>query len=250
MLNREPIAQDAIRTALGPTNECPTIEELEAVASGEALAVGHISEHVRACAYCQTELTLLQTFMAGNAGHTSQDSSRAAGLLRRRSKQIFEQAFPVQEPAPWWKSVFTIKRVALASLATAAILLIAAAVVFFRSATYQPPLEAKNQTGREVFRSSGVAVLSPAGDLQERPREIRWEQVANATSYQVRLLEVDRSEVWKAKTTEGHVDLPAAIQDRIVPSKTLFAEITAFDSSGNRVGDSGLVRFRLVPRRN
>jgi hypothetical protein len=137
-------------------------------------------------------------------------------------------------------------RLAQASLAVAAILLVAGAVVFLRSLTDRPQLEARNQTSQEVFRSGGFAVLSPAGDLQTGPKEIRWERVPGAAGYKVRLLEVDHSEVWTAETTADHIALPATIQARIVPVKTLFAEVTAFDSSGNKVGDTGLVRFRLL----
>ena len=50
---------------------------------------------------------------------------------------------------------------------------------------------------RRTLRSGNFAVLSPVGDVQERPAEIRWERVQSVASYQVRLLEVDRSEVWK-----------------------------------------------------
>jgi hypothetical protein len=247
MLNREPLEQDALRAALGRTEECPTIEELEFFAFGEVSTATNLIGHLQACAYCQTELHLLQTFLAEEAGYTTPGTSKAAALLRRRSKEIFQQAFTVRAPAPLWKA-FTVRRMAQASLAAAAILLIAAAVVFFQSRTDQPQLEAKNQTGQEVLRSGSFAVLSPAGDLQERPKEIRWEQVAKATGYQVRILEVDRSEMWKAKTTVDYIELPAGIRDRIVPSKTLFAEIMAFDSSGNQVGTTGLVRFRLLRR--
>ncbi len=246
MLSKEPLAQDAIRAALQPTGECPRIEELEALASGEALAVRNLTGHVQACAYCQTELHLLKTFLAGEAGRKTQDARRTAALLQRRGKDIFRQAFPPSEPVSWWKTVFTIRRMAQASLAAAAILLVVGAIVFFRSMTYRPQLEAKNQTVQEVLRSGSFAVLSPVGDLQERPKDVRWERVSQATGYQVRVLEVDGSEVWKAKTTEDRIELPAAIRAQIVPAKTLFAEITAFDSSGNQLGATGLVRFRLV----
>ncbi len=246
MLNREPLEQDALRAALGPTGECPTIEELESFASREPPAVSTWIGHVQACAYCQTELHLLRTFLASEAGQAAQDGSEAARLLRKRSKEIFQQAFPVRAPAAWWKSAFMMRRMAQASLAAAAILLVAGAVVFFRSTTYRPPLEAKNQAGQEVLRSGGFAVLSPAGDLQARPREIRWERVPKAAGYRISLLEVDRSEMWKAETPEDHIELPASIQARIVPAKTIFCEIIAVDSSGNTVGDTGLVRFRLL----
>jgi hypothetical protein len=109
-------------------------------------------------------------------------------------------------------------------------------------------LEARNQTGQEVLRSGSFALLSPAGDLQERPKQIVWEKISQASSYQVRLLAVDGSEIWKATTADTRIELPAAVREQIVPAKTLLAEIAAFDSSGAQVGATGQVRFRLLPK--
>ena len=64
MQNTESQAQDILRRALGPTDDCPTIEELESLASRDAVATARWTGHVRVCGYCQTELHLLQTFMA------------------------------------------------------------------------------------------------------------------------------------------------------------------------------------------
>jgi hypothetical protein len=118
-------------------------------------------------------------------------------------------------------------------------------VIHFRS-TNQPSSIAQNGTSAEVFRSGHFGVISPTGDLRERPEELRWENVSNAVRYQVRLLEVDGNELWKAETAADHIDLPASVCARIVPAKTLFLEVTAFDSGGSKVGDTGQVRFRLL----
>jgi hypothetical protein len=244
MLNREPLTQEAVRAALGPTSDCPTIEELESFASGQAPAASSVGKHLQTCTYCRTEVHLLKAFLAGG----TPEAAKAAERLRSRSKQIFRQAFPVEEPRPWWKLSFTITRMAQASLAMAAVLLLAAVVVILRSRPSQPQLEAKNQTSQEVLRSGSFAVLSPVGDLQERPKEIVWEKIPQASSYQVRLLAVDGSEIWKATTSQARIELPAAAREQIVPAKTVLADIIAFDSSGTQVGASGPVRFRLLPR--
>src|SRR5262249_4872973 len=185
--NREPLAEDALRTALGPTNECPMIEELESFASGEALAVNRWTEHVRSCAYCQTELHLLRTFLLGDTAEATSEAVKTAELLKKRSKDILKRALPAPERASWWKSALSIRRMAQVSMAAAAVLLVVGAIVFLRSKTYQPQLEAKNHTGAEVLRSTSFALVSPSGDLQERPKEIQWEQVPRAALYKVRL---------------------------------------------------------------
>jgi hypothetical protein len=186
---------------------------------------------------------LLKTFLAGE----TPDAAKAAERLRSRSKQVFRQAFFLPEPRSWWKPTFTVRGMAQASLAMAAVLLVASAIVFLRSRPSQPQLEARNQSTQEVLRSGSFAVLSPVGDLQERPKEIVWEKAPQASSYQVRLLAVDGSEIWRTTTSEARTELPAAVREQIVPAKTLLVDIMAFDSSGNRVGATGLVRFRLLP---
>lgn len=246
MQSRKSITEDVLRRALGPTDECLTIEQLESLASGGATATTLWTAHVQACGYCQTELHLLKEFLSPKPGEVTQIAGQAAELLATKRKEIFKQAFPDAERVPWWRSAFAVRRVAQASFALAAILLVVGTVLFYRSSTSQPQLEAKNRTSPEVFRSGSFAIVSPSGDLQQRPKEIQWEQVPNTARYQVRLLEVDRSEVWEASTPGLRIELPAPVQEIFVPAKTLFAEITAFDSAGRQLATTGPIRFRVV----
>ena len=246
MLDRRPSQQDAFRIALGPGNDCPPIEELERYASSAALSASELGEHVKSCSYCQTELHLLKTFQSEEAGPMSEGARRTAELLRKRSKEILRQPASDKVQVPWWKAAFAMRGLAQASLAAAMILAVAGITIQFRTTTQPPALNQSSGSGQDVVRSGSFAVVSPMGDLHESPSEIRWEKVPNAASYRVHLLEVDRNELWKAETKEDHIDLPASVRSRVVPAKTLFCEITAFDSSGNKVGETGPVRFRLV----
>ena len=249
MQNGESRTVDILRSALGPTDECPTIEELESLSSGDSIATSRWSGHVHVCGFCQTEMYLLQTFLVERPREASQNASNAAEILATKRKEIFTRAFPAPKGTPWWKSAFTVRRIAQASVAAALVLLLLGAVFFFRSTAPQPQLETRNQNAPEVLRSAGFSIVSPSGDVGERPIEIRWEQVPGAASYQVRLLEVDRSELWKASTKDSRIELPEAIRARIVPAKTLFADVKALDSSGNQIASTELVRFRLVQSR-
>jgi hypothetical protein len=254
MAYRQLREREDLRAALGPTQDCPQLEDLQSFAAGEVPPATALAGHIHSCQYCQTELHLLQTFLQGQAEPASQnakeakDANKVAELLRLRSGEIIRRAVPTEERIPWWKAAFTARRLAQVSLAAAAILLVAAGVVYFRSGTSQPQLQAANDTGSEVLRSGGFAVLNPVGDLESGPKEIRWEPIANATRYRAILVEVDRSEMWKGETAANYIELPAAIQARIVPAKTLFSEVIAYDSSGNKVGDTGLIRFRVLQR--
>lgn len=244
MSNNWPNEQDAFRAALGPGTDCPPIEDLERLTSEQPPAP-NVAKHLESCSYCQTELQMLHAFQAGEAGHASKEVERVTELLQARAKKVVRQASVAQAPAPWWRTVFSARRMAQASFAMAAVLVATVVVIQFRP-TKDRPLPDTTQSGPEILRSGSFAVQSPVGDLQERPGEIRWESVPKAANYRVRVLEVDHSEMWKAETKENQIALPSAVRSRIVPAKTLFCEVSALDASGNKIGETGLVRFRLL----
>jgi hypothetical protein len=218
---------------------------LEGLLGGTAAAQPELEQHLKSCAHCQTEFELLKTFYEG-AATDSEDVRAVTAELRRRSKEIFR---PQPDGSPrerWWRRLLSLPWLAPSALGAAAVLLVAAVVVQYRDASPQPVVNETNPSGREVFRSANFALIGPTGDVSERPSEIRWETVQSATKYQVGLTEVDGAEVWKAETLENHAELPTSVQDRIVPAKTLFCEVTAFDSSGAKVGETGAVRFRWL----
>jgi hypothetical protein len=246
MSNSWPTEQEALRNALGPGTDCPPIEDLERLTSEQPPAP-NVARHLESCSYCQTELQMLHAFQSGETGPASKEVQRVTELLQARSKKILRQPGEAQAPVPWWKTAFTMRTMARASFAMAAVLVAAVVVIQFRP-TKDRPLPDTTQSGQEVLRSGGFAVLSPVGDIQEHPGEIRWEKIPKAVNYRVRVLEVDASELWKAETAADHIDLPPAVRARIVPAKTLFCEVTAFDASGSKIGETGRVRFRLLQK--
>ena len=245
MLNDHTRESELFQTALGPGADCPPIEELESLASG-ASSQNQLAEHVKSCAYCQTELHLLQSFQAAGSGEMSREERKAAALLQKRSQEILRPQERDQAREPWWKAWFSMRRLAQASLAMAVLLAAAGVAIHYRTSIQSPSLNGSSQAGPDVLRSAAFAVISPSGDLNQAPSEVRWEKVPNAANYQVHLLEVDRNELWKAETKEDRIVLPPAVRSRIVPAKTLLLEIDAYDSSGSKIGETGLVRFRLL----
>jgi hypothetical protein len=103
-------------------------------------------------------------------------------------------------------------------------------------------------TGDEVTRSLTVAVRGPVGDQVEAPRRFEWLAVDRAVRYRVRLMEVDRHEVWSTSTSAAGVDLPSPVRTSIAPAKTLLWDVTAYDASGATIAESGAQSFRLTPR--
>jgi hypothetical protein len=61
----------------------------------------------------------------------------------------------------------------------------------------------------------------------------------------VRILEVDRTELWKSETSAVTIQIPDEVREQIKPAKTLLWQVTALDGSGKQLGSSNLVSFRL-----
>jgi hypothetical protein len=224
---------DLFREALKPGRDCPTVEELEG-------APENFVRHLEACAHCRTELEMLRSFYSnelpvGDAAAIQKITER----LREKSGEIF----PRTVVEPWWKR-FSGAWLRPAALVAAAVLVMAGVAIQWRHYG-APSLSAVTDGGKEVFRSATIAVLSPTGDLKEAPSEVRWEAAATAARYQVRLMEVDHTELWKADTADTRAAFPPEIRARIVPLKTLLWEVSAFDSEGRKVAQSEVIRFRI-----
>ena len=103
-------------------------------------------------------------------------------------------------------------------------------------------------TGDEVTRSLAVTVRGPVGDQVESPQRFEWLAVDGAVRYRVRLMEVDRRELWSTSTSALAVDLPPPIRTSIAPGRTLLWDVTAYDAAGAAIAESGTQSFKVVPR--
>jgi hypothetical protein len=115
----------------------------------------------------------------------------------------------------------------------------------FRHAS-QPALQPGRESGPEVLRSNTIQTVAPEGDVEQAPTQLQWQVVPAAAAYEVRVLEVDHNELWKARTSASRIALPPSVQARVVPAKTLLWQVAALDAAGNKVAESGPVRFRLL----
>jgi hypothetical protein len=243
MANKQSEGREMLRAALGPTADCPSIEDLEQVLTEQISLSTAVARHVHSCSYCRTEMELLRAFYKAQ-DPPSEQVKQVVARLQANSKKVFPK-IPAAETPSWWERAFSARHLVQASLAMAAVLLVAAVMLKLNTAK-SPSLEAANQTTHEVFRSGSFDLVEPVGDIQEPPKEIRWDKVDGAATYQVRVFEVDRSELWKVETQDTRIDVPPTLRDRIVPAKTLFCQVDAFNSSGTKLSGTGLIRFRLV----
>jgi hypothetical protein len=237
---------EILRAALAPGEECLSVEQLGQY-SGGALGAAEqaaAARHIGRCLSCQAELALLQAV-------TSTDiRSEEAEIVRDGVARLVRatESLPAGRAEPSTRRrLFGLGTLPLAAMA--AVLLIGVATgSFFLLARRAPQLPGSVTTGGEVTRSLAVTVRGPVGDRIESPQRLEWVGVDRAVRYRVRLLEVDRHEVWSTSTSAPGVDLPPAVRASITPGRTLLWDVTAYDAAGAVIAESGMQSFRVAPR--
>lgn len=235
--------REILRQSLAAGRDCPPIEMLESLLDQDASSV-ELAQHVETCAHCLTELNLLRSFQTEPR---DQEEANAVRLIESRLRPVVDARIPVEASQPWWKQLFTARWLSPVAIAAACALIAIAIGVQLRHAP-APTLTAMNRTGEEVLRSGAVNILAPLGDVAEVPATVRWQPVPDAVQYQVRLLEVDRNELWKTTVSSAEANIPQQAQLSIVPAKTLLLVVTAMDSSGRKIGESQASTFRLLQK--
>ena len=129
-------------------------------------------------------------------------------------------------------------------LAAGVVILISAE--FYAKRPAEPPL-VWHETDRDVPRAASVVALGPAGDIERPPKFIAWHGYSNAAFYRVRLMEVDRTELWRADTPGLAAPIPKEVQAKMIAGKTLLWDVTARNASGAEIASSGVQRFRVAP---
>ncbi len=256
MGNANPTDRKGLAAALAPTDACATIEQLSRLCGADRAggADARAAEHVAGCLRCRTELALLKAFES--ASPRPGEEAVASWIVARLERDVARMTGAPQAPSklrgtgedqPRWRGLLTFRPVA-GALAIAAAMLLVVLNVPWRDRG-PPALSPDVGGGPAVFRSDSVAVVGPAGDLDEPPAELRWEATPGAVSYSVQMMEVDRTEVWNAQSQKASLLLPATVRARIVPGKPLLWQVVAKDGAGKTVAASEVQRFRVRVRR-
>jgi len=218
----------------GPS--CLPLERL-----GEALTPPE-QVHVAGCARCQTELEMF-------AAHAANAPVEGEGLAvewitaQTRRRLAAEQAGTVSE-TPWRPAAAP---PAAWSLPSWALMAASVAVIVGGVALLVMPdgdLEPGAGAG-DVYRATRVEITAPAGELAEPPAQLAWTAVSDAVQYDVRLSEVDGTELWRVTTSVPAVPVPSEVRALALPAKTLVWQVTAKDAQGRTVAESGPTSFRL-----
>jgi len=212
---------------LGRTADCIAIERL-----GEQLTVRE-REHLAHCARCQSEMALWNEFNESEPrAEDEADVQAVVEELRRGKAGRGSNVVSIQSRRKSW----------MRSLAIAATLVIAVGAGYL--VENREPSVNVAIGGDGAYRSAGIEVIGPKGDIATAPAELRWTAVAGAKQYDVAVLEVDKTILWHAVTTDTHVSLPSSVSEQCVPGKTILWQVKATRDS-SVIAQSGVQRFRV-----
>jgi hypothetical protein len=224
-----------LQGALAPTPECASPVQLERLAEPDA----RMWEHVAACPRCQAEWTLLNAFES--AAPLPGERGRVRSISRRLARE-FSPSSPAADSG--WRRWLVFRSFNGIGLALASLLVVI--VLGFSLRDGRPPeIRSPSRADTAALRSSELLAVAPLGDVMQVPAELRWQPIAGAAAYSVRLMEVDRAEVWTAETGSPSIALPPHVLAQIVPGKPLLWQVTAKDAKGFALAESQVGRFRL-----
>ncbi len=224
--------------AFGEGGDCPALDELIELTSGnngDQLRL-KAEAHVAACPHCATELALFREFQ--EPALRPEEKADVAAIVDR-----LRQNSPVAHTS-WWKSVWTVRWMAPASVALASILVGVMLWMPGRTDSGAGP----QVSGRDdVMRSARVQVVGPEGTVFNAPAQLEWVAVKGAVRYQVSLNEVDRTRVWSGTVLSESAVVPPDVLAKMVPRKSFIWQVFALDKDGAVIADSGTTRFQLAP---
>lgn len=214
-----------------------------------------LDEHAARCPACAAERDLARLFDAApqEADVRSDDLGFVLARLERASPAASRTAGPRKllpfPGPPRAEALPAPKSRPLLRFAAAALLVIGAGLGYRAYQEMAPALPPPEPGG--VVRGGEVEAVSPLGDLQEIPAELRWLPTMGAASYRVRLAAVDGSILWEtvvpAAPARLPARLPADIASRLHRAVVYTWTVEALDAAGARLASSEPVRFRVMP---
>ncbi len=225
-----------LRDALAVTPDCPPLSALLDQVLSPAM-----ESHVSQCPRCRTELALFSEM-----GQTA-DQPAVQAISKRLAQVNWAEAgrtgIPSQ-PESLWQRLLRPRFLAPASLAFASVLVMVALVQVNRPVN-RPDLRGEDGTRLESqqYRSQQLRGLSPLGPVDSVPKDLRWEKVSGAAEYEVRLMEVDHTNIWQSRVSEERVMLPSEAVSKILPGKRLLWDVKAFGKDGKEISGSETFEF-------
>lgn len=98
-------------------------------------------------------------------------------------------------------------------------------------------------------RGASVELDAPRGEIRELPAELRFQEVAGAGSYKVRILGVDERVLWESEAAAAPVALPLEVRASLHEGVVYYWRVEALDAEGEVMARSRPVKFRVTPGR-
>ena len=232
---RRPSLARSLAVAYAGARGCPDpqtflAESLRALDPGERR---RIELHAERCPACSAEREMARAFDEGVEDH-GEGRADVDWVVARLERARFARGHGAPRRAIDWR------------WASAAALVVAAAVALLALSPAPPPLAPRSDSP-VVLRGATIEIISPAGELAQRPDELRFETVERAELYRVRLLGVDDTVVWDATVGAPPLRLPATARDALREAVAYRWQVEALDGTGTRLALSGQATFRIVP---
>ncbi len=263
------------RAASGRARHCLSLLVLETVADGSMdMATRSIAiPHLNGCTYCREKLAAIRSFAAHQPLEIRKDAAQFEHCLpslvlegvvsdpadfpsdseaslhvtscsQCRDKVAMLRAFEARVDAAE-REVYGIRRFKLRPVA-ARLALIAASLFLAVGITTQ--LRHGTQSAPEspvVYRSLQFRALSPAGEFSSTPEVFRWESVADAASYQLRLMDVDRSAIWSTQTPSTSALIPNQVRQQMTAGRSFLWVVAARNRAGEKVAETSVQHLSI-----
>lgn len=226
---RQGLARQQWTEALAPGADCLPLERLDAALTSAEQA------HVAGCARCQTELELFAAFEA-NAPVEAQGLA-VPWIAAETKRRLAPAPATVSVPArgAWRLPSWALLAASLAVVAGGATLLM------------RPTAPAPVTDTAPVYRGAQVTIATAAGDLDAAPASVTWNAVEGAVDYDLRLLEVDGTELWRV-ASPPQKSVPADARAAFLPGRTLVWRVDARGMPvDSLIVSSGDTRARVRP---
>jgi hypothetical protein len=242
--------RDTLKLAVAATPQCLSAAQLESLVDGK-----HSDPHLAECVRCQSELAMLKSFEA--AEPLPQEGAAVAWISAHLDRQLEAIKSPSRghlgrtatagfaRQGSWLARVFGVGSMRWVLPAAVMATAVVAAVVALKPAR-APELQASNNRQQEIYRSQEVQLVTPMGDVQQPPTELRWQSFPSAVVYKVVLMEIDHSQLWASETKGPAAEIPLALRGKLLPGKPILWQVTAMDTQSQVIGTSQVQEFRLV----
>lgn len=227
--------------AVSATNECPSIEILERVMEGTSTDQKTVA-HVSTCPHCQSEVSMLRSFESAEPAEN--EGAAVAWIAAQLERNQQKQSAPPAKASvvPFWRAVFRLPYMAAAAALVVAVTL---GISIYQTEDHKPHFG--GNVGNSPFRSGEIHLISPSGQLNQLPAQLRWEPVPSAKSYSIQItgIDLDRTVIWSGQSAQNFVTVTPEMKERIHSGKSFKWTVTAQDATGKQIatGEGG---FRLA----